>query len=78
MCGRPALVTDVAGHAELITDGVNGFIAEAASVQHIGQALERAWQLRNHWQTMGRTAHTRIRREVPEDPAAHFGQMILS
>ena len=31
-CGRPALVTDIAGHAELITEGENGFLAEAATV----------------------------------------------
>jgi glycosyltransferase involved in cell wall biosynthesis len=78
MCGRPALVTDVAGHAELITDGVNGFIAEAASVQHIGQALERAWDGRTGWQEMGRSAYERIRLDIPCDPAADFVRRILA
>ena len=33
LCGRPAIVTDVAGNAELIQDGVSGFVAAAAAPQ---------------------------------------------
>lgn len=78
MCGRPALVTDVAGHAELITDGENGFVAEAASVLHIGRALERAWNERDRWPAIGRSAHERIRLDIPADPAADFAERILA
>lgn len=78
MCGRPALVTDVAGHAELVTEGENGFVAEAASVLHIGQALERAWNKRHCWQTMGGLAYERIRRDIPSDPSAGFAARILA
>jgi len=76
-CGRPALATDIAGHAELITEGENGFIAEAATARHIGEALERAWNQREQWQSMGRAAYDRIRRDVPESPAADFARQIL-
>ena len=76
-CGRPALATDIAGHAELITEGENGFIAEAATARHIGEALERAWNQRDQWQSMGRAAYDRIRRDVPENPAADFARQIL-
>ena len=75
--GRPALVTDVAGHAELVTEGENGFIAEAATVRHISQALERAWQQRNNWQEMGISAYERIRRDVSTDPVADYARLIL-
>lgn len=78
MCGRPALVTDVAGHAELICDGENGFVAEAATVRHIGMALERAWNARGNWETMGRSAYQRIRLDIPSDPAADFVRRILA
>lgn len=78
VCGRPALVTDIAGHAELITEGENGFIAEAATAKHIGEALERAWNQRDQWEAMGHAAHARIRQDVPEDPAADFARQILS
>lgn len=76
-CGRPALATDIAGHAELITEGENGFLAEAATVKHIGQALERAWNQRGQWQSMGRAAYERIRRDVAEDPATAFARELL-
>lgn len=76
--GRPALVTDVAGHAELITEGENGFIAEAASIQHIGEALERAWQQRENWQAMGRRAFERVRKDIPTEPVADYARLILS
>jgi glycosyltransferase involved in cell wall biosynthesis len=78
MCGRPALVTDVAGHAELITDGENGFVAEAASAHHIGEALERAWNERARWQDLGRSAYRRIRLDISLDPAADFAGRILA
>lgn len=77
MCGRPALATDVAGHAELITDGFNGFIAEAATVRHISIALDQAYALRAKWREMGEAAYHRIRRDVPADPAAEFAMQIL-
>jgi glycosyltransferase involved in cell wall biosynthesis len=77
MCGRPALATDVAGHVELLTDGQNGFIAEAATVSHIGAALERAWSQRQNWEQMGRTAYDRIRSDIPPDPAGDFAAMIV-
>lgn len=78
MCGRPALATDVAGHAELLTDGANGFVAEAATVRHIGMALERAWNARGDWEAMGRSAYARIRQDIPADPASEFAHQILS
>jgi glycosyltransferase involved in cell wall biosynthesis len=77
MCGRPALVTDVAGHAELITDGENGFVAEAASVRHIDEALQRAWAQRENWRTMGQTAAQRIRQQAPADPVADFARQLI-
>jgi glycosyltransferase involved in cell wall biosynthesis len=77
MCGRPALVTDVAGHSELIADGVNGFVAEAPTVRHIGLCLERAWDKRHCWEGMGRAAYARIREDVPSDPSEKFVSRII-
>lgn len=47
LCGRTAVVSDVGGNAELITDGITGFVAEAPSVFSFGTALERMWQKKN-------------------------------
>ena len=44
LCGRPVVATDVAG-AEVV-DGVTGFLAEAATVGSVGNALERFWPAR--------------------------------
>jgi glycosyltransferase involved in cell wall biosynthesis len=76
MCGRPALVTDVAGHAGLITEGENGFMAEAATVRHLDEALQRAWDQRENWRAMGQNAAQRIRQQAPLDPVAEFAQQL--
>jgi len=78
MCGRPALATDVAGHAELLTDGINGFVADAATARHISSALERAWNERMNWETMGQVAYERIRQDIPVDPSGQFATKILA
>ena len=57
VCGRPAVVTDVGGNAELIKEGVTGFLAESPTLASLGMALDRAWQQREHWNSMGRCAH---------------------
>lgn len=56
VCGRPAVVTRVAGNDEWITDDHTGFVAEAPSVESISDALERAWAGRPSWAEMGRHA----------------------
>ena len=55
--GRPAVVTDVGGNAEWISEPRNGFVAEAASEKSYAAAMERAWEARERWLTMGANAH---------------------
>jgi glycosyltransferase involved in cell wall biosynthesis len=77
LCGRPAVVTNVAGNTEVLDDNETGFVAAAPTVPHIDEALERAWAHRCHWADMGREAARRIRMSVPEDPAAVFSNQII-
>lgn len=42
--GRPIIATDVAGHAEWVKDGHNGFLCRAPAVECLDEALEKAWQ----------------------------------
>jgi glycosyltransferase involved in cell wall biosynthesis len=77
MCGRPAIVTDVAGNAEVVEDGVTGFVAEAPTVLHLNRALERAWEARRNWQSMGEKAYSAIRELVPADPTSVFVMRLL-
>jgi glycosyltransferase involved in cell wall biosynthesis len=72
LCERPVLATDVAGHTEVIEDGVTGFIAEFPTVRSVGQALERLWLRRDDLKRIGTLAGSAIRRYVPEDPVAVF------
>lgn len=53
LCGRPAVVTDVGGNAEWVSEGATGFVAAAVSADSLGAALERAWTAREQWQEMG-------------------------
>ncbi len=72
LCGRVCIVTDVSGNKELITDGINGFVARAANVPCLDEALERAWQKREEWKQMGILAKESVRAMVPENPSFEF------
>ncbi len=77
LCGRPCIVTDIAGSAELIDDNVTGFVAAATNSKQIDEALERAWSHRTEWPAIGKLAAERIRQLVPRDPIATFAEKVL-
>jgi len=77
LCGRMAIVTDVAGNAEVVTDGVDGFVAGAPVVESLASAMERAWNQRGDWRSMGAAAGVNIRRLVPREPARVFADRLL-
>ena len=77
LAGRIVITTDVAGSAEVCTDGVTGFLAEAPTVEAIDAAMERAWVARADWPRMAAAAAKHIRTQVPRDPAAAFGDRVL-
>jgi glycosyltransferase involved in cell wall biosynthesis len=69
MCGRPVVATNVGGNAEVIEDGVTGFIAESPTVKAFSHAMQRAWENRSRWSDMGKLAHIKaieIGAQVPE------------
>jgi glycosyltransferase involved in cell wall biosynthesis len=75
LSGRVPIVTAVAG-AEVIEDGVHGFLAVAPTEDAIDAALERAWQRRADWRTLGAAASSHIRTLVPPDPPAALAEML--
>lgn len=77
LSGRLGIVTDVAGHREVIEDGVTGFLAATASEDAIDEALERAWQRRAEWRALGAAASTQIRTFVPPNPGAAMATTLL-
>ncbi|MBV8687498.1 MAG: glycosyltransferase family 4 protein [Alphaproteobacteria bacterium] len=77
LCGRVAVVTDVAGNAEVVDDGATGFVADAAAERSFDEAMERAWQRRREWREIGAEAARRIRTLVPSDPPAALCETLL-
>jgi len=78
LCHRPAVVTNVGGSAEVVEDGVTGFLAPTPTVGDLDRAMERAWERRGELRQMGIRAGEAIRRLVPPDPAAVFADRLLS
>ena len=73
-CGRPAVVTDVAGNAEVCVDNETGFVAPAPTVPLVADTLQRAWDRREDWQRMGQAARARAERLIPRDPITLFAE----
>jgi glycosyltransferase involved in cell wall biosynthesis len=72
LCGRPCITTDVASHKELIRDGINGFLAKAATMDLLDEAMNRAWENRSRLKEMGEVAAADIREWVSADPSQDF------
>ena len=76
VAGRPSVVTDVGGNSAWLTDGESGFLAEAATARSFGKALERAWDNRKHWESMGLRAHDECVSRIDPDPGATLLNLI--
>jgi glycosyltransferase involved in cell wall biosynthesis len=72
LCGRTAVITDVAGNTELLTDGKTAFVAQYPSLESFGAALEKAWQRRSEWRSMGLAARDEVQSQIPQDPIGVF------
>jgi glycosyltransferase involved in cell wall biosynthesis len=76
LCSRPIVATDIAGHAEIVEEGITGFLAEAPTPRAMAAALERFWARRTEAEEIGRAGHHRIQQLVPPDPARVFAEKI--
>lgn len=77
LAGRVAIVTDVAGNAEVVEDDLTGFLAAAPTEDALDEAMERAWSRRDEWPAIGKRAADSIRRLVPESPPAELADKLL-
>lgn len=74
--GRMVISTDVGGARDLITDGVEGYLVLAPTVEALDEAMERAWQHRSAWADMGLRARDRLLNWVPSDPVGYFANAV--
>ncbi len=77
MCGRFGIVTHEGGTAEVVEEGRTGFIANAAKADELDRAMERAWAVREDWESIGQAAGRAVRTMVPPDPVASFAARLL-
>ena len=77
LCGRFGIVTNEGGSAEVVEEGRTGFIANAAKADEFDQAMERAWAVREQWESIGKAAGMAVRTMVPPDPVASFTARLL-
>ena len=77
LCGRPCIVTDVGGSAEMVRDEQDGFVAVGPKPALLDDALERAWQRRAEWPQIGVSAAARVRDLVPPDPVGTFADEVM-
>jgi glycosyltransferase involved in cell wall biosynthesis len=78
LCCRGAVVTNVGGAKDLIEEGKTGFVAKHVTVEHIDEALEKAWSMKDQWQEIGKNAGRKIREIYKENPIVSFAKEIKS
>jgi glycosyltransferase involved in cell wall biosynthesis len=76
LCGRSCIATDVGGCRELISDGTNGFLISAPTVDLLDETLNRVWEGRNSLVELGNRAAVDVRKWVSRDPVADFAEML--
>jgi glycosyltransferase involved in cell wall biosynthesis len=76
LCSRPVVATDVAGHAEIVEDGLTGFLADAPTPRAMAAALERFWVRRAEAEEIGAAGRRRVQQLVPPDPVRLFAEKL--
>ncbi|MEO6695000.1 MAG: glycosyltransferase family 4 protein [Ignavibacteria bacterium] len=78
LCGRTAIVTNVSGNPEVMTDNENGFLTKAPTPEFVDEAMERSWEKRFEWEELGLKAKHHIRSIIPPDPVEYFIKQITN
>jgi glycosyltransferase involved in cell wall biosynthesis len=76
ICGRVSIMTPAGGAAEILEDGVTGFLASSTSEEGFDEAMERAWNQRHQWREIGLKASQSIWKYYPADPCADFADKL--
>lgn len=76
LCRRACVVTCCGRNGDLVDDNETGFVAQAATVKLLDEALERAWQARHQWREMGELAALRVDQRYSRQPVEDFADRI--
>lgn len=72
LSGRVPILTDIGGHAEVVSDNKSGFIASDPDPEAVEDALKRAMEQRAEWEEIGQLARQQILDFLPENPVEDF------
>jgi glycosyltransferase involved in cell wall biosynthesis len=75
---KVSIVPDIGGFSDIIKDEINGFLAESSNVTHLDAALERAWDRRHEWPSIGMNAFLWASKKLPASPEVSFADTLLS
>lgn len=73
--GRPVIVSHAGGNAEIVKEGINGFLGHS-NEESFREAMERAWQQRDQWQQIGENAAKDMQVIIPASPEKDFAGFI--
>ncbi|MDC0408584.1 glycosyltransferase [Flavobacteriaceae bacterium] len=75
-CRRMVNSTPVGDARRLILDNETGFLIASPSLDHIDEALERAWAQKDKWIAYGKNARTHLFNTITSDPVEYFANKI--
>jgi glycosyltransferase involved in cell wall biosynthesis len=76
--GRVCIVTDVGGNNEWIEDGINGFLADAATPSLILKKIKEAFLAINDWPGIAATAHHSAIKKLDRQPGMSILKLALA
>lgn len=78
LCGRPCLVTDVAGNAEWIKDGFNGYIVKSHNIDILAEKLKTVLAEHSRYSDIGRNAFYSANKQLPENAGRELLEKVLA
>ena len=75
---RPCVVSKVGDMPVWIEDGVNGFVCNAITAAEIDEAMEKSWQQRYNWASIGKKAFDTFIKKYPQPYEEKIAEILES
>ncbi len=76
--GRPCVVSNVGDMPYWVEDGINGFTCYAITPEAIDAALEKSWQQKSNWKTLGENAFKTFQKKYPQPYEEKIAEILSS